>query len=372
VIAGAFAVLVLLFAAHAVRDRRWHEVETTLGGDVAGAEQEIVLTPEALGRLRAAAQAFVVFDLEVPDGDLQGATVTVGGVALPGSALLPTIPKLRESTTTARRDRRAYPQWWALPLDPALLPRDAATPLVVSIRLPRERRAILGGDRFGAQDRVYEGPSFGDWPRFVALKLEYDGDYRLPVREELKSASTRSFVLREDGRRAATRARHRIRLITLGQNEGAAEWETAPASASAAAFAWTAWSGLRGDAALRVDGREALRFPLGASWAFDAEGGGYRLCHRPLGVRGEKPYGAYVLSGPATPGRPLSLRVEFRTGMSQDPMFYVVDARRPGGEAASSAGGCASDPAPGAARIVDATRNNYPEDTGRWTVTGVF
>ena len=27
---------------------------------------------------------------------------------------------------------------------------------------------------------------------------------------------------------------------------------------------------------------------------------------------------------------------------------------------------------PGAARILDATKNNYPEDTGRWTVTGVF
>jgi hypothetical protein len=153
-----------------VRDRRWHEVRTVIA-EGAAIEQEILLTPEAVGRLRSASQAFVVFDLEVPAGDLQGAVVTVGGRDHPGTALLPTMPKLRESTATGRRDRRAYPQWWALRFDPALLPRDASTPLKIRLRLPRGRAARLGGDRFPDQDRVYEGPSFGDWPRFVALKL---------------------------------------------------------------------------------------------------------------------------------------------------------------------------------------------------------
>jgi hypothetical protein len=365
---AAFGVLAVLVTAHAARDRRWHEVRAWIAGGAA-IEQEIDLTPEAVGRLRAAGEAFVVFDLEVPAGDLQGAVVTVAGRDHPGSALLPTMPKLRESTATGRRDRRAYPQWWALPFDPALLPRDAA-PLRIALRLPPDRRAAIAGDRFSGQGRVYEGPSFGDWPRFVALKLEYDGDYRLAVREPLGSAATRSFVTEADGARRAVGAVHRVRVITIGQNEGSAEWETAPVPSSPMSVAWAAWSGTRGEAELAVDGRAVLRFPLGATWPFESEGGGYRLCHVPEGIRGEKPYGAYTLSGPAEAGRPAALRVRFRTGMAHEPLFYVVDAKN--APAASAIGRCGPASTPGAARILDATRNNYPEDTGRWTVTGVF
>src|SRR5205814_1020705 len=119
---GALGVLV---AAHAIRDVRWHERTVRLGGDVAAVEQLIRLSPDALGRLRSAREAFVVFDLTVPGGDLHDATVEVGGRATGGSALVPTIPRLRESTATGGRDRRTYPQWWALRLDPASLP---ATP----------------------------------------------------------------------------------------------------------------------------------------------------------------------------------------------------------------------------------------------------
>ena len=74
----------------------------------------------------------------------------------------------------------------------------------------------------------------------------------------------------------------------------------------------------------------------------------------------------------ATVGRPAVLRVRFQTGMAHDPLFYVVDARRTlaGDPAAGACGAAAA--TPGAARILDATKNNYPEDTGRWTVTGIF
>jgi hypothetical protein len=252
--------------------------------------------------------------------------------------------------------------------DPALLPRDTSTPLKVGLWLPRGRAARLGGDRFPDQDRVYEGPSFGDWPRFVALKLEYDGDYRLAVREPLGSAGTRSFVVDGDGDRKESRASHRVRLITIGQNEGWAEWETAQATSSPASFAWAAWSGTRGEAELSIDGRALLRFAMGATWDFEAEGGGYRLCHAFEAIRGEKPYGVYVLSGPAEVGHAATLRARFRTGMGHEPLFYVVDAKwTPAGAVP-----CSSAATPGAARILDATRNNYPEDTGRWTVTGIF
>jgi hypothetical protein len=165
---------------------------------------------------------------------------------------------------------------------------------------------------------------------------------------------------------------HRVRLITLGQDEGWAEWETAPAPPSPAAFAWSAWSGARGEAELSVDGRPVLRFPLGATWNYEVEGGGFRLCHAFEAIRGEKAYGTYVLSGPATAGRALVLAARFRSGMAHDPLFYVVDGHRtPAGDAFATACAAAS-AANGAARIRDATKNNYPEDTGRWTVTGVF
>jgi len=365
---AALLVLVVLIAAHAVRDRRWHEVSREIDGG-GSIEQEILLTPEAIGRLRAASQAFVMFDLEVAEGDLQGAVVTVGGREHPGSALVPTMPKLRESTATGRRDRRAYPQWWALSFDPALLPRDAITPLRISMRLPPDRGVTIKGDRFADQQRVYEGPSFGDWPRFVALKLEYDGDYRLAVRDPLGSATTRSFVAEAGAPRRAVRAVHRVRLVTIAQNEGWGEWETEAAPSSESAFAWGAWSGTRGEAELSVDGKAALRFPLGSTWDFDVEGAGYKLCHAFEGIRGEKPYGVYVLSGPARPGHPSTLRVHFRTGLAHDALFYVVDAKR----SPAGVGKCSPSAAvPGAVRILDATRNNYPEDTGRWTVTGVF
>jgi len=190
------------------------------------------------------------------------------------------------------------------------------------------------------------------------------------VRERLGSADTRSFALEPDGDRRAIRAIHRVRLITVGQNEGWTKWETTPPPSSPAAFAWAAWSGARGEAELAVDGRPVLRFPLGATWSFEAEGAGYRLCHAPEGIRGEKAYGVYVLSGPAEVGRPAALHVRFRTGMGHDPLFYVVDAKRTFTAAGDTCGAAAA--ARGAARILDATRNNHPEDTGRWTVTGVF
>ena len=189
------------------------------------------------------------------------------------------------------------------------------------------------------------------------------------MREPVGSVATRSARIDAAGRKHALRSVHRVRLVTIAQNEGWAEWETAAAPASPAAFTWAAWSGTRGEADLSVEGRPVLRFPLGATWSYDVEGGGYRLCHAFEGVRGGKPYGTYVLSGPAPIGRPVVLRARYQTGMAHDSLFFVVDSRRPPGD--TSACG-ASHATSGAARILDATKNNYPEDTGRWIVSGIF
>jgi hypothetical protein len=372
---AAAAALGVLVIAHAVRDRRWHETSTPLGGDVAAVEQVLRLAPEALGRLRAAPEAFVLFDLTVPRGDLQDAQIEIGARRWPGGALLPTMPRLRESTATGGRDRRGYPQWWALRLDPAALPTNAGEPLRIRLSVPEETRAVLRGDRFTGQDREYEGPSFGDWPNYVALKIEYDGDYRIPVSAPLGSLDTESAVVRRSDRRTVIRAVHRIRIVVPGSNEGWIDWETGPAATSGTtAFVFAAYSGTRGEAELRVAGVPALRFPLGARESFDVSGGGWRLCHRAEPPRQDRAYGEYVLVGPTPAPAPVPLRVAYRAGLSQEPMFFVVDRRAASPDLVRAARACGVTGAvsDGAARIVDGTRNNYPEDTGRWTVAAVF
>jgi len=375
-VAGAAgAALAVLLLAHAVRDRRWHETSTTLGGDVAGVDQVIRLPPESLGRLKSAPEAFVLFDLTVPRGDLQDAAIEIGSRRFAGSALVPTMPRLRESTATGGRDRRGYPQWWALRLDPAALPANAGEPLRIRLTVPETTDAVLRGDRFTGQDREYEGPSFGDWPNYVALKIEYDGDYRIPVSFPLGSLDTESAVRRRSGDAKAIAAVHRIRVVVPATNEGWIDWETAPAAAAPpSAFVFAAYSGTRGEAELRVAGRPEVRFPLGARESFDVSGGGWRLCHRAEPPRQDRAYGQYVLVGPAPARAPVSLRVSYRAGLSQEPMFFVIDRRAISADLVRAARACGVGGAvpDGAARIVDGTRNNYPEDTGRWTVSAVF
>src|SRR5207237_2130124 len=132
-----------------------------------------------------------------------------------------------ESTATGGRDRRAYPQWWALRLDPSALPASAAEPLRIRLSLPADQSARLRGDRFAGEDREYEGPSFGDWPHYAALKIEYDGDYRIPLSLPLASAGTESFVRLRSGALERVRGVHRIRIVVPATDEGWLEWESA-------------------------------------------------------------------------------------------------------------------------------------------------
>lgn len=374
VLGGAFGLAVALLSfAHAVRDRRWHEHELRLGEDVAAIEQKIHLTPESLGRLRTA-EAFVVFDLTAARGDLAGGSLEIGGHVVPIDRLQPTMPRLREATAAGGRDRRTYPQWWAIRIDPAWLPETPAEPLRVRLTVPGGREVILRVDRFAEQDHTYEGPSLGDWPHYVALKIEYDGDYRIPVTRALGSARTESLLVGPDGVTRTAPFVHRVRVLVPASNEAWMDWETADVTAGAVALGWFAYSGTRGEAELLVDGA-TLRFPLGSTADFDVRGEAWRLCHRAEAPRQDRAYGAYVLLGRArAPGRPLALRARYGAGLSQDPMFYVIDRRRAAADLEPAHRAC--DPsAPlvdGAARIVDGSHNNYPEDTGRWTAAALY
>jgi len=370
-----WGALTAVISAHAIRDSSWHHVGVALTADVVGVEQEISLSPEALGRLRSASEAFVVFDLEIPRGDCGGIALEVNRQNLPGWRLLPTMPRLREATETGGRDWRGYPQWWALPLTPDLLPAGGEPFRVKLLNDATRSTIVLGGDRFSGQERRYQGPSFGDWPHLVAGKLEYDGDYRLPVTRSLGSYATRSFLLGGPTHRQPFSGVHRIRIVTLANNEGSISWESAPPPrVSQIAFGFGAYSGNRGRADLVVQDRTLLSFPLGAREDFDLRADVFWLCHR-AEPSGYNPYGSYFLIGPPdASGKPMELCVRFRTGMSAEPMFFVIDQHKGRDSLARQLERC--DPAPRTALVAgtvrDASRNNYPEDTGRWSVAAVF
>ena len=366
------AALVVVVSAHLIRDRSWHEVRHELGGDTVEVEQEIRLSSSALARLRNASEAFVVFDLHAPSGDLDGVQVRVGDRTFAGDRLVPTMVDMAESTTSGGRNPTRYRQWWALPLprDDRALPARAPATLTVGLSTDGSSPLSLFADRFRDQERVYDGPSFGDTPHTSAPKLEYHGDYRLPYRTELASAATSSYALGGDGERRELADRLRVRVVTLASNEGGYAWESSPLG-SARALGFHAFAHGVGDAELLVAGEPVLRFPLGSERDFDVEGSGYALCYRADAARGDNEYGAYVLRAPASETGPLSLEVRFRSGMTRSRRFFSVDADAPPPDGTGCFGGELAI-APGIARVVDASRNSYPRDTGRWRVREVF
>jgi 4-amino-4-deoxy-L-arabinose transferase-like glycosyltransferase len=355
ILAGiGFLVVATLMSAHDIRSPAWHETSIRLGE----ARQEIALSAEALNKLRSATEAFVVFDLLVPDGNPRGIRITMNGRDI-SSGLVPTMPRFGESTAAGGRDRRMYRQWWAVPLTPEIIPERTPATLDIVVAAPNRTDITLYGDRFADQDRIYEGPSFGNWPHLAQVKLEYDGDYRLPVRVPISSVSTESN----------SRSRHRIRVITLGSNEGRLIWETEPATAGErTALAFYAYSGRRGNASLAVDNDIVATFPLGSMDNFDING----LCYRADPPRGDMAYGGYVVFVEPDQDGPVQLTVRFMSGMSIEPMFMSLDRRR--SDILELVTRCTEDdvPARGFGAIIEAQTNSYPADTGRWSVANVF
>jgi hypothetical protein len=347
----AALVIALPATAHALRDRRWHELSFALSPGTA-AEQNLALDAAACLRLRTASEAFVVFDLAPPVRP-DGLDVVVNG--RPAPPLLPTMARFGESTSAGGRDRRDYPQWWAVALDRETL-ADGDCTVRVELRPRAGTRVTLKADRF--TDRAYEGPSFGEWPHVSTIKLEHDGDPRLPVRRALSSRATESAVF-ESGRRGVVPYRHRIRVITLERNSGHLTWRTpvVPAAPSTVTT-FAAYSGERGEAELWINGTRGPSFPLGATQDFEIRAGAYALRLQAQPKRGGMAYGVYTLQAPvSTRDRMLELSVRFRSGMSIEPMFFSLDARAEGASAILD---------------VDARSNSYPETTGRWGVAELF
>ncbi|MBN2371339.1 MAG: glycosyltransferase family 39 protein [Vicinamibacteria bacterium] len=372
---AAYLMLVILFFSHVMRDRLWHETTLTIGRNAPGVEQEIRLTSDAIATLQRTRQSFIVFDLAVPRGDTSGMILTVQGRDIPVERLVPTMPPLGESTFTGGRDWRGYRQWWAIPVEPWMIPSSEHAPLRVTLKADSNAALALTADRFGGQNERYEGPSFGDWPHWVALKMEYDADSRLPIRRRLESKATTSYAIEPSGAKRRLRSVVRIRLIATAGNEGETAWESAPAPRGSAAWGFCAYSAGRTSAELTVDERSVFTFPLASRDDFDVQNAAYVLCHRSLPEKGYKTYGGYVLKGPAS-GAASRFHLRFLTGMSHKPAFFVVDRKwdpsvldevyRRCGVPENAAR------VDGVARVTSADRNNYPDDTGWWRVTSVY
>ena len=375
----AWMSLALVTGAHLVRDVSWHETELTLGGRTTGIEQEIRLSSAALNRLRAASQSYILFDIHAPSGELAPARITVSDKSYSGANLFPAMPVMGESTTAGGRNPRRYRQWWALPMERDALPATGST-LKISLTYDGAQPISLFGDRFREGERIYEGPSFGDWPHLAAPKIEYDGDYRLPVRRPLESQGTNSFRVERDLERVEMKAVLRIRIVTLQSNEAHFSWRSPSLTKDPArGVGFFAYSEGSVDAELLIDAEPVLTFPLGSDSDFDVRSDGYRLCHRSEGRRSDHAYGAYVLVFPQRSHRPHSgsaeLTVRYRSGMSLRPLTFSVD---PGADAstlsdlAQHCGLGKDELRAGAVEVVSAARNSYPEDTGRWSVLEVY
>jgi 4-amino-4-deoxy-L-arabinose transferase-like glycosyltransferase len=375
VVGAAWAAIALVTAAHLIRDPSWHETRLTLGRSTTGVEQEILLSSGAVNQLRSATQSFVLFDIHAPSGELGSARIRISERTYSGADLFPAMPPMGESTTAGGRNPRRYRQWWALPLSPDALPSSSGS-LTVSLIYEDGSPLSLFGDRFRDAERVYDGPSFGDWPHVAAPKLEYDGDYRLPVRRPLASQGSRSFRLERDGTRRAMKEVLRIRIVSLASNEAHFSWRSAPrGKARAKGVAFYAYSQGNASADLFVDEERTLSFPLASEEDFEIREDGYRLCHRAQGTKGEHAYGAYVLAFPAQRSDPATLLTRYRSGMSLRPLLFSLDPEGDPAalvELAEQCGLQKREVVVDGAEIVSASSNSYPEDTGRWSVAEVY
>jgi hypothetical protein len=235
----------------------------------------------------------------------------------------------------------------------------------------------LFSDRFGDQDRYYEGPSFGDKENHSVLKLVHDGDYRIARRVPLRSFSTESRLLTRDGSGVGTDEVFRIRLVTLRSVDGHLDWQSAPVpEGGRTALSFFAYSGRGGNAELVVSTAGAIPFPLGSEEDFDADNGSYRLCHRAAAPRSEMAYGGYVLVGRFDPGTPVPLSIRFRAGPTEAPMFVSVDRGASTEALRELAETCGvsreTTIVNGADAILDSNHNSYPENVGPWQVADVF
>jgi hypothetical protein len=179
----------------------------------------------------------------------------------------------------------------------------------------------------------------------------------------LGSVRTASRRLAQDGAATPLRGVLRIRLVTLKNDVGQVEWETAPVPKEGGALAFRAFSGRKGEATLWLDGRDLGTVPLGSA-DFDASRPPFRVCSRREDERTGR--GVYLVEGPL-PAGPARLTLRYRTGMSLDPLYFIPDLDAREEDLAASLAGCAPRGAlVPAVRVLDRSGEVYPDTFRSW------
>jgi hypothetical protein len=274
-------------------------------------EHEVLPGTDGVARLDAAREAYVLFDLHLPDGDPSPLRIAFAdGPELSGAALEPCMPRFGLATTRFGRDPRTFRQWWRLPWQAGM-----ATGGRVQVSLRGGSRARLFGALAAADASRDPGPSLGHWPHLSVYRLMHDDEYRLEAPQTLAGQGRASRV---EGRRLPGILG--IRLVVLDDETGGAAWETVPApSREVVTAVWARSSADRAE--LLLDGgARALQL--------DARAAPETLRTRaaryvPTGER----EGWWMIRTQAQPGRPLALELRLAQELAAEPRYFLPEPR---------------------------------------------
>ena len=180
----------------------------------------------------------------------------------------------------------------------------------------------------------------------------------------------------------------RVRIVALENMAGRVVFEASgqsgPSPSRPEVLAFDAQSGIRerSEGEIRVNGKPALRFPIGRFQDYSITADPWTLCYvdkTPERGRASEGRGAYYLRGPlgCSVGR-CYVQIRFWPGLDQRRLFFrterleIQSNRQERSSGIAACGFGAGGPDWEFARLMDGSVNSYPEDRGRWGVAYVF
>jgi hypothetical protein len=305
---AAALVLIVPALAASLGDPSWRSFVLPLGGAL---RHEIVLGAEGEAALARAREAYLLLDLEIPDGDPSGLRLEFGtGLVVEGRELQPSMPTFGLATLRGGRDPRTFPQWWRTPWRAGM-----AGDGRLAVRIAGGAPGRLRGELRLPGEGVHSALSLGQWPYQSVYRLMHDGEYRLAAPEQL-SGSARSF---SGGRELPGLLG--VRAVVLDEHAGGATWETVPVAATPVVTGIWAKAGRQARADLRLP-RGSLRLDLESPGRVSSPAGEVRVF--PTGEF----EGWFVVRAEAEPGRPLALSVVPLQEMTSVPKYFLPELRR--------------------------------------------
>lgn len=192
-------------------------------------DHEIRLVAPDLERIEKAREAYLVLDLQIPNGDTRGVELRfASGLVVAGGDLVPGMPAFGLATTRFHRDPRTFRQWWRLAWRPEMA-RDGRVKL--TLHGPRQA-LVFGALAAGTAPEL----SLGEWPHLSVYRLMHDGEYRL-ARSGTAAVSGESQV-----RGRVLSGSLGVRIVTLMPDRALARLETAPRPKSARGLVTAVWA----------------------------------------------------------------------------------------------------------------------------------